>query len=96
MSKYWRAEDHMLEPKWSKFERPGWHDPATAPRDGTIFMGHISKSSRHVATKWHGDSFWNVSNPSSPVAIEICEWQTFAEFADIRNCPWNSPARGGQ
>lgn len=95
MSKYWRKDETMIATH-SRFEKSNWHDPETAPRDGTIFMGHILHTNRHVATKWHGDSFWNVSDPARPIPIEICEWQTFVEFADVRNCPWNSPARGGQ
>lgn len=69
-----------------------WHvGIADAPTDGTIFMGRIKGTNRGIAVKF--DTLQNYfviasyENAKGP-AVEICQWISFIDFADIRACAW--------
>lgn len=64
----------------------GWSDSDTAPHDGSRFLGRIKGTNRSLDIRWKADcnSFWN----DNYGRIEISQWITYIDFADIRACVW--------
>lgn len=59
-----------------------------APTDGTLFMGRITGTNKAMAVKYDGETqqFFQAQQPYHPV--DICQWISFTDFADIRSCVW--------
>lgn len=67
-------------------------DMSLAPKDGSSFMGRQKGTNKAFAVHWGCETQkWYHSGPfsagnSNPV--ELCQWITFSDFADIRTCAW--------
>lgn len=76
-----------MEPSYqAMFKR--WLPSETAPKDGRLIMGRLSGTNKAMAVGWVEDkqSFMNISEG----AVDICQWISFTDFADIRSCVWRS------
>jgi len=81
-SKYWRK---TVTASYSlMFKR--WHLADTAPKDGSLFMGRITGTNRSVAVSYDGAT--NTFYQAGKGQVDICQWISFADFADIRACAW--------
>jgi hypothetical protein len=81
VSKYWTP---TMTPDYSVLFKKWQTDTSNAPHDGTIFMGRLTGTNRAIAVKFDGANF--ISMDQKPV--EICQWISFTDFADIRQCVW--------
>lgn len=77
-----------MEPSYQvMFKR--WKPNITdAPKNGTWFMGRISNSNRAKAVKYEGETQRWITRDEG--AVNICQWISFTDFADIRSCVWRS------
>jgi hypothetical protein len=82
-SVYW---EKTLMPEYTLWSR--WQsDISLAPRDETIFMGTQRGTNKAFAVKFNGEHF---VRPGETKAVDICQWISFTDYADIRHCVWNS------
>lgn len=69
------------------YSRPfkNWQtDISNVPDDGTWFLGRITGTNIHKAVQWKDGAF----RVTGGEAVSICQWITFADFADLRSCVW--------
>lgn len=71
------------------YSRPfqNWHPAETFPKDGTLVLARIKGTNRHTAAKWV-EEHQGVFSPNYSAPIQVEQWITFEEFADIRACAW--------
>lgn len=81
MSKYWKR---TMLPDYSSLFKNWQTDISVAPHDGTFFMGRITGSNRSRAVRWT-DGVWK---DNQGCVLEICQWISFIDFADLRSCAW--------
>lgn len=61
-------------------------DVSNAPIDGKWFMGRITGTNRAKAVQYDGETNrWMTRDEG---AVDICQWITFFDYADIRSCVW--------
>lgn len=75
--------------KAADYSRPfkNWHPATTFPKDGKLVLARIKGTNRHTAAKW-SEYNQGVFSPNYAQSIEVEQWITFEEFADIRACAW--------
>lgn len=62
-------------------------DISLAPRDGSYFMGRQRGTSKSGAVCWCHDQNAFINTFKQPV--DICQWISFTDFAEIRACVWS-------
>lgn len=78
-----------MTPDYSPLFKNWRIDISDAPRDGTLFMGRITGTNRAVACAFQDGHWINMATNRKEI-IEICQWISFTDFADIRSCVWRS------
>lgn len=76
-----------MEPSYQRLFK-NWLPKETAPKDGRLFLGRLTGTNRAMVVGWVEDrqSFMNTSEGS----VDICQWISFTDFADIRSCVWRN------
>lgn len=83
MGKYWRKTvTGDYSPMFKKWQT----DISLAPHDGKIFMGRIKGTNKSRAVHWNGFKWIDPQG----CELEICQWISFTDFADIRSCVWRA------
>lgn len=77
-----------MEPSYQAMFKRWSADINSAPIDGSIFMGRITGSNRAVAVKFGAAGFIMAQPPYD--SVNICQWISFTDFADIRSCVWRN------
>lgn len=75
-----------MEPSYTRMFK-NWHsDLSSAPKNGTLFMGRITGTNKAKVVWYEGEtSRWMTHDQGS---VDICQWISFTDFADIRSCAW--------
>lgn len=86
---YWEKENPLTRDEIDamKFTGKHWHevDDPTIPLDGEKFMGRL-KGTNRVRAVWWSDDFDGFCDGKS--LVEITQWTSFKEYADVRACLW--------
>lgn len=88
MGKYWKK---TMTPDYSKLFTKWQTDISNAPHDVWI-MGRLIASNKARAVRW--DIETNGFADAFGYPVEICQWISFTDFADIRSCVWNGKMKG--
>lgn len=79
-----------MEPSYQAMFKRWRSDVENAPHDGSIIMGRLTGTNKSMAVHWGCETqrWYKCQGDSTP--IDICQWISFTDFADIRSCAWRS------
>lgn len=88
MSVYWEKTNKITGDEIDAMKFPGehWHEVDTAPIDGEKFLGRL-KGTNRVRAVWWSDEFNSFCDGKQ--LVEITQWTSFKEYAQVQQCVWN-------
>lgn len=91
MSKYWKP---TMTPNYSPLFKRWQPDVSNVPRDGSFFLGRMTGTNQARAVRWLEDTTSEELGVATGFydsfgkQLDICQWISFTDFADIRTCVW--------